>query len=122
MFLKKGLKNSTFDAESIYSIINSNIQTFTLVVEFDFALPCLDSYSSHAQFNSVYFSTMGRKCCVPGCRSGYVGKAAKPDPIPSTSQGGPEEDPDPGGSLSFHSFPKDDNLKRKWIQTIPRDD
>ena len=48
------------------------------------------------------FLKMGRKCCVPGCRSGYA-----------------SENPDP--TISLHLFPKDDESRQKWIRAIPRD-
>ena len=45
---------------------------------------------------------MGRKCCVPGCKSGYgtVGN----------------------GAVMIHRFPQDENLRKTWIRAIPRDE
>ena len=87
---------------------------------------------------------MGRKCVVPGCRSGYadIGARAKEG---SGASGGQTSDPVEDGAgavgdtrarpadreaaqaqastgpLSFHIFPKDPELRRKWVQSIPRD-
>ena len=44
---------------------------------------------------------MGRKCCAPGCRTGYSG---------ALEQG-----------VSLHSFPKEEELLQLWISAIPRD-
>ena len=77
---------------------------------------------------------MGKKCCVPGCTSGYVTvatKAAKAavakaadttdtDAVATTS-GTPMATPIPA-KISMHYFPRDDELKVQWIRRIPRDD
>ena len=42
---------------------------------------------------------MGRKCCVPGCRTNYEDES----------------------KFSVFTFPKDDDLKRKWLRQIPRE-
>ena len=49
------------------------------------------------------------KCCVPGCLSGYVSKTLNIDS-------------DRSSQLSFHSFPKDDCLRSKWLTAIHRKD
>ena len=46
--------------------------------------------------------TMGWKCCVPKCRSGYDSQTL------GTSK------------ISFHRFPSDQESKQKWIRNIPR--
>ena len=50
------------------------------------------------------------KCCVPGCLSGYVSKKTL------------NIDSDRSSQLSFHSFPKDDCLRSKWLTAIHRKD
>ena len=47
---------------------------------------------------------MGRKCTVPECKSGY--------------------NPEPPGApkISMHLFPKDNELKQKWIRAIHREE
>ena len=47
---------------------------------------------------------MGRKCCVPGCKSGYY---SVPEPKPN---------------ISFLSFPNDPDLRNKWLLAIGRPD
>ena len=44
---------------------------------------------------------MGYKCCVPGCRSNYDKENTK---------------------YSCFSFPKDKQLREKWLSAIPRKD
>ena len=48
---------------------------------------------------------MGRKCCVPKCRSGYS--------LTNTN--------DEKQSISVFSFPENQELRRKWMRAIPRD-
>ena len=45
---------------------------------------------------------MGRKCSVPECKSGYT-KVDSPGP-------------------SVHVFPKDADLRQKWVRAIHRDE
>lgn len=47
---------------------------------------------------------MGKKCSVPGCRSGYL----KTSPGQGLSK------------ISFHSFPMDETLKNIWLRKIKR--
>jgi hypothetical protein len=46
---------------------------------------------------------MGRKCCIPTCRSGYAGE-------------------DKNIPVSFFKFPVENYLKEKWVRAIPRKD
>ncbi len=48
---------------------------------------------------------MGRKCCAPGCHSGYASNKENED----------------GMEISFFQFPKDEALRARWIQAIPWD-
>ena len=50
---------------------------------------------------------MGRKCCVPNCRSGYLVK----------NDSSSEEK----RKLAVFSLPKHEDIRRKWIRPIPRD-
>ena len=50
------------------------------------------------------FATMGRTCSAPGCKSGYY--------------------PQPPGApkISMHVFPKDSEMRQKWIRAIHREE
>ena len=50
---------------------------------------------------------MGRKCCVPKCRSGYS--------LPKSNTNDEKQ------SISVFSFLENQKLKRKWMRAIPRD-
>ena len=50
---------------------------------------------------------MGRKCCVPKCRSGYSLTKSNTN--------------DEKYSISVFSFPENQELRRKWMRAIPRD-
>ena len=50
---------------------------------------------------------MGRKCCVPKCRSGYSLTKSNTN--------------DEKQSISVFSFPENQELRRKWMRAIPRD-
>ena len=50
---------------------------------------------------------MGKKCCVPTCSSGYAGKKKN---VQENLQ-----------KISIFSFTQDAEIRRKWIQAIPRD-
>ena len=84
-------------------------------------------------------AVMGKKCCVPLCRSGYDKTAAEKSSSSTAAKtsssskksgtsakgdgGGDAEDDDSGPPLSFHHFPtKDAELRQRWIQSIPRAD
>ena len=60
-------------------------------------------------------------CVVPGCKSGYrsvKGSAeASASTQPSTSAQAPVTN---ASKISFHRFPKDENVKNLWKQKIPR--
>ena len=79
---------------------------------------------------------MGRKCCVPNCKTGYANSALpstssvakKPDPESAQSNSGAS---DFGASneanlktskVSLHVFPSDGELRSKWQRSIPRKD
>ena len=47
---------------------------------------------------------MGKKCCVPGCKSGY--DSVKPE----------------REKVSFFMFPMDTDIRNEWIQKIQRPD
>ena len=42
-------------------------------------------------------------CCIPGCNTGYRSNASKE-------------------KISLYKFPKDENMRQKWIRAIPRKD
>ena len=50
---------------------------------------------------------MGRKCCVPKCRSGYSLTKSNTNDAKQT--------------ISVFSFPENQELRRKWMRAIPRD-
>ncbi len=54
---------------------------------------------------------MGWKCCVPGCNSGYVSNTKSINTADILL-------PKP----SFHSFPVDNEMKKKWLSAIHRKD
>jgi hypothetical protein len=56
------------------------------------------------KFKLIYLK-MPRSCCVPGCKSNYT----------STLKAG-------GKLVSAFLFPKDETLKAKWLNAIPRSD
>uniref|UniRef100_A0A0K2TV72 THAP domaincontaining protein 5like [Acyrthosiphon pisum] n=1 Tax=Lepeophtheirus salmonis TaxID=72036 RepID=A0A0K2TV72_LEPSM len=51
-------------------------------------------------------------CCFPGCRTGYPALKIVKSDVPSASQ----------PKVSLHLFPKDEELKKKWLRVIPRVD
>ena len=55
---------------------------------------------------------MGWKCCVPNCRSGYVTKTEELHHRQTTA----------AVLVSFHSFPVDEEARRKWLNAIHRQD
>ena len=91
---------------------------------------------------------MGKKCCIPGCRSGYAAIGARSSaaikteakeagisaasPITASTSNAadgspvgpdpqPKDTPPPAPTISFFLFPKEPELRRRWIQAIPRD-
>jgi len=75
---------------------------------------------------------MTKTCCVPGCKSGYASqKVSAEAPAKVPAEASAEDSAQPSTSAqasvitgplktSFHRFPTDENLKRLWIQKIPR--
>ena len=59
---------------------------------------------------------MGKKCCVPKCRSGYA-------PIKAELEIDYEKEQEQKNnkSVSVFSFPDDKDILQKWIRAIPRD-
>ena len=52
---------------------------------------------------------MGRKCVVPFCRSGYASQKKNNESNPEQSK------------VSVFKFPLNDELKKRWIASIPRE-
>lgn len=65
-------------------------------------------------------------CCVPECKSGYasegtsVGASVSASTSASSASTGASANSGTN-KISFHRFPKNDDLRRQWIRNIPRD-
>ena len=70
-----------------------------------YKIDLIDFYNTYFLSLSRFASSnkMGRKCCVPECKTGYA--SAEKDPI-----------------ISTHSIPSNPELRQQWIRNIPRQD
>ena len=61
-------------------------------------------------------------CFVPGCKSGYNSVKGSAEASASTQPSTSAQTPvtNETSKISFHRFPKDENLKNLWRQKIPR--